>query len=200
MYIPKINQETDHTEIVNFMKRFSFGTIISNVLGKVTATHLPFLITENEGQVLVKSHFAKANEHWQHIENQEVLVIFTEPHAYISPRHYDNVQNVPTWNYLAVHAYGEAKILYQPQETTAILEATINQYEPNYIHQWQGLSEQYKANMTKGIVAFEIKITELQAKKKLSQNRSDAEKTKIKEALSESSNTTEKLVAEYMKH
>ena len=199
MYIPKINLTTDKNEIVAFMKQFSFATIITAKDDFPIATHLPFLVTAKDDNVVLTAHFAKANEHWEEIENNKVLVIFSEPHAYISTKNYDKELNVPTWNYISIHAYGQGKLITETEKTFEVLEATIDNYETSYRQQWDNLPEDYKLKMSKGIVAFEIIVTDLQAKKKLSQNRTDNEKKKIIETLSKSKDTNEQLIAEYMK-
>ena len=199
MYIPKVNIATDKTEIIEFMKRFSFATIITSKDNFPTATHLPFVVTTKDDHVVLTSHFAKANEHWQDIENNSVLVIFSEPHAYISTKNYDKELNVPTWNYISIHAYGQGKIITEQEKTFEILEATIDNYETEYRQHWDNFPEEYKLKMSKGIVAFEILVTDLQPKKKLSQNRTDTEQKKIIETLSNSKNTNEIIIAEYMK-
>nr|WP_295675916.1 FMN-binding negative transcriptional regulator [uncultured Mucilaginibacter sp.] len=127
-----------------------------------------------------------------------VLVIFTEPHAYISPKNYEKVENVPTWNYLAVHAYGKFNILEGEEHKTALLKATITNFEAEYMKQWNSLADQYKRNMMKGIVAFEVVVDDLQAKAKLSQNRSQTERENIVGALNHSDNTSDKDTAAYM--
>lgn len=198
MYIPKTNLMTNKTEIVEFMKRFSFATIITSKDNFPTATHLPFVVTTKDDNIVLSSHFAKANEHWQDIENNSVLIIFSEPHAYISTKNYDTEHNVPTWNYISIHAYGQGKLILETEKTFEILEATIDNYETSYRQQWDSFPEDYKLKMSKGIVAFEILVTDLQAKKKLSQNRTDMEQRKIINTLSKSKDTNEKITAEYM--
>lgn len=199
MYTPRINEFTGKEEIVNFMRRFSFATIVTARDGRPQATHLPFLVEERQNGLTLTSHFARANTQWKEIETDQVLVIFTEPHAYISPSHYERVQNVPTWNYIAVHAYGEGKIMEDTAQVIRVLENTINQYESAYLDQWNGLGEDYKFGLMKGIVAFEITVTDLQAKKKLSQNKTENEKENIVRSLSGSKMTHEQWVAEYMR-
>ena len=198
MYIPKNFLTTDRDEIVSFMKQYSFGTIINTQNNYPIATHLPFLISVKDDQVILSAHFAKANPQWEIIAGNPSLVIFSEPHAYISPQHYDKELNVPTWNYFSVHAYGQGHLISDDDQTYKILEATINSYEPAYKKQWDGLPEEYKSKMIKGIVAFEIVVSDLQAKKKLSQNRTDIEKEKIIAHLSASENQNEKDIARYM--
>jgi transcriptional regulator len=198
MYIPKINLTTNKDEILAFMKQFSFATIITSKNNFPVATHLPFVVTAKDDDVILTSHFAKANEHWKEIENNNVLVIFSEPHAYISPRHYDKELNVPTWNYISIHAYGQGKLITETAKTFEVLESTISNYEIEYKHQWDNFPEEYKLKMAAGIVAFEIVVTELQGKKKLSQNRTDTEQQKIIETLSKSNDSNEQLIADYM--
>jgi transcriptional regulator len=199
MYIPKINLTTDKDEIVLFMRQFSFATIITSKDNLPVATHLPFVVTFQQDNVILTSHFAKANQQWQEIENNKVLVIFSEPHAYISTKNYENEINVPTWNYISIHAYGQGNIITETEEVFKVLEATINNYDTSFKQQWDKLPEDYKLKMANGIVAFEIHVTELQAKKKLSQNRTDLEKQKIIDTLSKSNDTNEQLIAEFMK-
>jgi transcriptional regulator len=199
MYIPKINLTTDKDEIVLFMRQFSFATIITSKDNLPVATHLPFVVTFQQDNVILTSHFAKANQQWQEIENNQVLVIFSEPHAYISTKNYENEINVPTWNYISIHAYGQGNIITETEEVFKVLEATINNYDTSFKQQWDKLPEDYKLKMANGIVAFEIHVTELQAKKKLSQNRTDLEKQNIIDTLSKSNDTNEQLIAEFMK-
>ncbi|HRN55880.1 MAG TPA: FMN-binding negative transcriptional regulator [Agriterribacter sp.] len=199
MYIPRINAMTDREEAVAFMKQFNFATIITAKENLPVATHLPFLVAVRDDKIILTSHFAKANEQWKAIVEHKVLVIFTEPHAYISPRNYDKELNVPTWNYISVHAYGQGRLVIQTDKVIEILEATIGNYELAYMQQWNGLPDDYKLKMIKGIVAFEIEVTELQAKKKLSQNKSETEQRKIISSLSGSSNDNERHIADYMK-
>lgn len=190
---------TDKAEIVEFMKRFSFATIITAKDNYPIATHLPFLVTRTDDHIILTSHFAKANEQWKDIENNNVLVIFSEPHAYISPQNYDKELEVPTWNYISVHSYGKAAVVTEQERVINILEKTIDNYDLSYRQQWNKLPNDYKSGMTKGIVAFEILVADIQAKKKLSQNKTDNEQRKIIDTLSNSCDTNEKLIADYMK-
>jgi transcriptional regulator len=198
MYIPHFNAFTDGQEIIAFMRRYSFATIVTAVNGVPEATHLPFLVKEENGEVYLLSHFAKANPQSAQIINNTSLVIFTEPHAYISPQNYEKEENVPTWNYIAVHAYGKAVILEGEHKKSELLKHTIEYYDAGYLQQWDNLTDQYKSKMMKGIVAFEIEVTDLQAKNKLSQNRSEIEKENIIHSLGQSSDTNEKEIAAYM--
>ena len=147
----------------------------------------------------MRSHFAKANPQANDSMDTNVLVIFTEPHAYISPKHYEKIENVPTWNYLAVHAYGICKLLEGEENKAALLRATINTYEADYLKQWDNLPDLYRHKMMNGITAFEVVVDDLQAKAKLSQNRSEIERENIIAQFDQSSDSNEKDIAAYMK-
>ncbi|MGL4631565.1 MAG: FMN-binding negative transcriptional regulator [Leadbetterella sp.] len=200
MYIPKINLTTDKAEIVTIMKQFSFATLITAKNELPIATHLPFVVEEKDDSIVLTSHFAKANEQWKDIENHNVLVVFSEPHAYISTGNYEKELNVPTWNYISVHAYGQGKVIADTEMTFEVLRKTINTFEASYQQKWDNFPQEYKQGMVKGIVAFEITIKDLQAKKKLSQNKTESEQKNIIETLSQSKDTNEKRIAEYMKN
>jgi len=198
MYIPKHFKGRGPESAIAFMQRFNFATMITSVDGVPQATHLPFVIKAVGEKITLTSHLAKANGHWKHIEDNTNLVIFSEPHAYISPRHYEKAENVPTWNYLAVHAYGKAKLASDEHEVLAILEQMMMAYEPAYKDQWDSLPTAFKQKKVRGICAFSIEVTDLQSKEKLSQNKSDAEREAIITTLSESSSTNENVLAAYM--
>jgi len=191
---------TDGTEVLTFMQQYSFATIVSIQNNLPVATHLPFVIKEDEQQITLLSHFAKANGQIAGIAGQEVLVIFAEPHAYISPSNYEKQQNVPTWNYVAVHAYGEIKIITDDDKAMLLLEDMINTFEEGYLKQWQSLDQSYRQKMLKGITAFDIAVNKIEGKKKLSQNRSELERESIISNLNKSLHTSEKTIAAYMEN
>lgn len=198
MYTPKHFLGKDRKSAVAFMKRFNFGTIVTSVNEIPVATHLPFIIDERDEEVIIISHFAKANPHWKHIEFHENLIIFTEPHAYVSTKHYEKKENVPTWNYISVHAYGRGKIITEQFGIFAVLEKMIDGFEAVYKNQWNELSMDYRTKMSNGIVAFEIHVNKIESKEKLSQNKKENERNNIISSLSKSQNTNEKIIAEYM--
>src|SRR5690606_19641905 len=114
---------------------------------------------DSSDKLILSSHFAIANEQAKYIEANTSLIIFTEPHAYISPVHYDKQESVPTWDYIAVHAYGKAKIAEDEITKIKALEQMIRFYEKDYLQQWESLSYKFKKGMMRGIVAFEIEVT-----------------------------------------
>lgn len=199
MYIPKHYSVTDKAEILGFMRQYSFAAIVTVKDNFQTATHLPFLVSEEGEDVILTSHFARANPQWSEISNNLTLVIFSEPHAYVSPKHYDKEQNVPTWNYISVHAYGKGAVISETKKTFDVLEKMIDVYEADYKKQWDRLPADYKHKMAKAIVAFEIRVTDLQAKKKLSQNKTEQERRRIIESFSQSDSENERVISKFMK-
>ncbi|MES2702215.1 MAG: FMN-binding negative transcriptional regulator [Bacteroidota bacterium] len=200
MYIPREYEQKDQAEIIAFMKRYSFAIVVTHGDDDIPlATHLPFYVYAHNDEVHLTAHFAMGNLQWKGIEDKNVLVIFSQPHAYISPSHYSREQSVPTWNYVAVHAHGKCRVITDTNEGVGILEQMIMQSEPAYKQQWDGLSPEYKAALYKGIVPIDITITKLEAVNKLSQDKSEHERHKIIDTLSSSTDTAEQDIAEYMK-
>ncbi|MCF3111882.1 FMN-binding negative transcriptional regulator [Niabella sp. CC-SYL272] len=200
MYIPSINRITNNNEIRAFIERFSFGTIVTaGTDGLPVATHLPFLVEQDDDALVLVSHFAKANPQWKHIENNEqVLVLFQEPHAYISPFHYEKELNVPTWNYMAAHVYGEGSLITEQDAVFRVLDQTVAHYEAAYKVRYDQLPNDFKFKMSQGIVAFKIRATDIQAKQKLSQNKTAAEQERIIHTLSQSQDSSARYIAAYM--
>ncbi len=128
------------------------------------------------------------------------MIIFQEPHAYVSPSLYQDLLNVPTWNYVTVHAYGKAKIFKTVEENLALLEKMIAAFDEKYFkNQWSEIPVDYKIRQAKGIVAFEIEVDDLQAKKKLNQNKDLQDAENVIEAFEKSDNTNELQIARFMK-
>lgn len=199
MYTPNHYKLTDQTEIISFMRAYSFATIVTTYKNRQTATHLPFAVTEKEGTVYIHSHFAKANEQSKEACENDALVIFTEPHAYISTKNYDHEKNVPTWNYMAVHVYGKVEIITEKEEIFKELDLMIDFFEKEYKMQWDSLPTLYREGMAKAIVPFRIRVNEIQAKKKISQNRTATERERIIATLEKENNTAANAIADMMK-
>ena len=200
MYIPKHFEEKDIKKLVEFMKEFNFAVLISANENKPTATHLPFIIEEAGEEIILKSHMAKANPQWKSFKGKdEVLVIFSEPHAYISPSLYDHERNVPTWNYVAVHAYGIPELITGEKDTVSLLESTFDTFEKAYKTQWDNLEADYKNKLLKGITAFKIKVNKLEGKFKLSQNKTNEERERIINSLKSTEDDIKNALADYMK-
>lgn len=199
MYIPKHFLSEDEEEAIGFMKQYSFATIITVKDNFQTASHLPFLVSKENDKIILTSHFAKANKQWPEIKDNSVLVVFSEPHAYVSPKHYDKEMSVPTWNYISVHAYGKGQVIEDDEKSFFLLEQMIDTYEADYKKQWVNLPTDYKLKMLNGIVMFQISVTDLQAKRKLSQNKNETERQRIIQSFSNSNNDNEKQIGFFMK-
>lgn len=199
MYTPGLYQFQDQQEMLQFMKHYSFATIITVKDNVPIATHLPFSIDQVADQIILSSHFGAANEQAKYIEENTSLVIFSEPHAYISPSHYDKHESVPTWDYIAVHAYGKCRVITDEAIKIKMLEQMIHTYEKEYMQQWDTLSDKFKTGMMKGIVAFELEVTDLQGSKKLSQNKTVAERERIIQHLEHSTASVEQELAKHLK-
>lgn len=199
MYTPSRHKESDPKALLEFMKKYSFATMVTAGNEKPIATHVPFVVEEQQGKIFLLTHIARANDQWKDFENRQVLVIFYEPHAYVSAKFYNNKEDVPTWNYAAVHAYGTAKILSSREEIEQLFIKTFNFYDPSFHEQYKNdLSEEYKVKLINRIVACEIEVTELQGKKKLSQNYSVEEVKRIIDEFSHSNNSLVKTTGEMM--
>jgi len=192
MYIPKAFREDDLNTLHKFMREYSFATLITQHEGVPFATHLPFILDAQRGQNgSLLAHMARANPQWHDFASeQEVLVIFQGPHAYVSPSWYEVELSVPTWNYAVVHAYGIPRLLEDNEELYKLLKILIETHEAQFESPWPfQLPDDYLQKMMHGIVGFEIEITRLEGKFKMSQNRTESERENVIAALQESSDT-----------
>lgn len=174
MYTPEIYKDQDPESIRAFLKENSFGILINQTNGKLCATHIPIELEINtEEKEILQGHISKLNPQAEGFaENDQVLAVFTGPHSYISSSWYDH-ENVPTWNYIAVHVYGRIKIVDEAS-TIEQLKKLVDKYEANSENpvRVEDLSAKTMRE-ARGIFGFEIEIDEIQATKKLSQNRDD---------------------------
>ena len=174
MFIPDIYKNENQEDIIDFLHKNSFGILVNQTNGKLWATHIPLeLGTNKEGKTILEGHISKENPQWKGFEeNDQILAVFSGPHSYISPSWYDH-ENVPTWNYIAVHVYGKIKII-KGDAVIESLKRLVDKYEKNSENpvRIEDLSEKTMMQ-SRGIVAFEIEIEEIQAQHKMSQNRDD---------------------------
>ena len=193
MYTPDIYKNENQEEIEKFLRENSFGILINQTNGKLWATHIPLeLATNVEGKTILEGHISKENLQWNgFLESNEVLAVFSGPHSYISSSWYDH-ENVPTWNYIAVHVYGKIKII-EGQAVIDSLEKLVDKYEQNRENptRIENLSEKTMMQ-ARGIVAFEIEIEKIEATRKMSQNRDSKNYQNIISEL-EKSNTADSL-------
>ena len=199
MYIPRAFEVTDRERLFAFIRANSFGILFSQSNGQPCATHLPFLLeTDNGPHGTLRGHFARANPHWQVIEG-EGLVVFSGPHAYISPTWYEAENTVPTWNYTAVHAYGHITLIQDKEELLQLVQDTVHFYEASMPTPWQfDSSHEFYRKMVGGIVGFTIEITRLEGKWKLNQNHPLERQQKVVKALQHSKDQNEQAIAALM--
>lgn len=196
MYTPKKMVMADSENIAAFIAGNSFGLMVSPSL---TATHLPFVFYPDEGtRGMLYGHVARANPHWKELEGQQVLVAFTGPHAYISPTWYQATEAVPTWNYAAVHCYGTVEML-DAEETERAMKVLVNTFEPGLMEKRQLMPAEFVSKKRQAIVAFKIRLDDIQAKEKLGQHRSEDDQRGVLAALESSPRTDNQQLADYMK-
>ena len=194
MYTPKFNQVTDRSILVEAMRAYSFAILFGPGL---EATHLPLIVKDEGEHGLLMGHFAKANPHWQALAGGDTMVVFPGPHSYVSPSLYNDPLSVPTWNYIAVHAYGTLELIEDPGAKSALLEELIQTHEPAYLNQWHGMPEGYRRTMLTGIMGFRIPIARIEGKFKISQNRGSEEQRNVQRAQAAGSHD-EKELARWM--
>ena len=201
MYTPPAFREDDLQTIHALMRDNSFAILVTQQDGVPLATHLPFMLDTERGPYgTLVAHMARANTQWHTFaEAHEALVIFQGPHAYVTPSWYDPGLNVPTWNYAAVHAYGVPRVIEDEAALYAMLSRLTATHEANFELPWlfEMGADDFRGKL-KGIVGFEMEITRLEGKMKLSQNRSQADQARVAAALAESPDTTVASVGQLM--
>ena len=184
MYIPEHFRNADRATALAFMRANPFAILVSNKEEGPFATHVPVVIRESGDHLAIRGHVAKANPHWRYLgTDPKCLMIFHGPHAYISPTNYETREVVPTWNYGAIHVYGETRTYSANEELLSMLHDLIPTFEAAYGEQWASLSDAYRERMLSHIVGFEMAVTRLEAKFKLSQNRTKQEQQNIIDSL-----------------
>jgi transcriptional regulator len=184
MYTPKFNQLNDRAILLEAMRAYSFAILAGPQSpdpsgAPLAATHLPLIVKDEGEHGLIEGHFAKANKHWQGLAGRETLVIFPGPHSYVSPRNYVEELSVPTWNYIAVHAYGTLELVEDDAAKESLVKALIAVHEPTYAEQWDRLPAGFHRAMLAGIMGFRIPIARIEGKFKLSQNRRIEERRNV---------------------
>ena len=161
---------------IPLIRAYPFASLISNDDdGLPFVTPLPLHLIEEGGHTLLLGHCAKPNPHWRYLQTRpKAVVTFMGPHAYMTPRVYPDLVRVPTWSYITVHCTVEARLIEHFDDKDRLLKHLIADHDPAYADQWRGLGEDYQHKMMNGIVAFELKVLELQCKVKLNQHRPEA--------------------------
>ncbi len=200
MYIPEHFRVRDRAHAITFMRANPFAILISSTDEGPFATHLPLSVRGTDDQLLLRGHVAKANPHWRYLERQPpCLTIFHGPHAFIPTTNYTTRETVPTWNYGAVHVYGNARLFGSEEELQSMLHELIETFEPAFADQWASLRDAYRERMVSHIVGFEITVTKLEAKFKLSQNRTPEEQANVIRSLEKAEDTTVSGVSRLMR-
>jgi len=184
MYSPKFNQIADRSLLIEAMQAYSFAILIGpqttpEAPTPLVATHLPLVIKDEGEHGLIEGHFAHANPHWKSLANREVLVVFPGPHSYVSPTNYVEELSVPTWNYIAVHAYGTLQLVEDEAGKDALLAGLIQSTEPAFADKWRSMPDGFRRTMLAGIQGFRIPIARIEGKFKISQNRAPQERINV---------------------
>ena len=190
----------DENEIYDFIRHNSFAILVSSNKNILNATHIPLLLRQNESDKgVLYGHTAKANYQMNDI-SENVLVIFPGAHKYISSSWYESDQSVPTWSYLSVHVYGRIKLLEDRESKIRIVKETVEYFEgKDSTYKLENLKEKYFGNLLNGITAFKIEISEIEGKKKISQNHSEERQNLVINQLEKMQDTDSKLIADKMK-
>ncbi len=201
MYIPASFAETDPDKLFDFIERHSFATLISTNQTEPLASHLPLLIERQAGtHGCLLGHMARANPQWKGTDGQRVLAIFHGPHAYISPTWYEAQQVVPTWNYVAVHAYGTLRVDEDGDRLLQRLRQTINVYEAGMPSPWpiDAQDGNFINRLLEAIVGFEIELDRIEGKWKLNQNHPLERRNRVIRALREQGDQNSRSIADLM--
>jgi transcriptional regulator len=186
MYTPRFNQVTNRALLLEAMRAYPFAILFgpngARPDDEMRATHLPLVVKDQGDHGLIEGHFAKANTHWAALAGRETLVVFPGPHSYVSPALYEEPLSVPTWNYIAIHAYGTLTLVEDEAGKEALLASLIAAHDPAYLDQWHSLPEGYRRTMLGNIVGFRIPIARIEGKFKLSQNRAQRERRNVQSA------------------
>jgi transcriptional regulator len=201
MYVPPAFAETDQDKLHDFIASHSFGLLVSTLGGEPFATHLPLLLDRGAGpHGTLVGHLARANPHWHGLEGQTVLAVFAGPHAYVSPTWYEADDVVPTWNYVAVHAYGTCRLVDDAEALADILAATVDTYERSMAKPWSiDTGSDFFRKMARAVVGFRVEISRLEGKWKLNQNHPRARREKVIRVLERSEDQDAAAIARLMR-
>ncbi len=187
-------------QVEDFLKKNTFAALVSMVEGKLWATHIPMMLGKNQaGEQVLWAHVSKGNPQWKEIaEQKEVMAIFQGPHTFVTSDWYDH-QNVSTWNYVAVHVYGKARLL-DGDDLRSTVRHLVEHYEsPHSKGHINNLDEKYLNQQFRGIMGIELKVERIEAAFKMSQNRDESNYENIIEKLEERNENDDKKVAEFMR-
>ena len=186
VYLPPVFTETRPEVLIAHIERYDFGLLVSHGEQGLVASHVPFLVERRADQLYLQGHLARPNPQLADLaQSGEALAVFAGPHAYISPRWYASGPAVPTWNYADVHAYGAVRLIDDVEQLRDLVRRLSQRHESDSKMPWR-MEDQpadYMSGMLRGIVGFEICVTRIEVKFKLSQNRPVADRPRIAAAL-----------------
>jgi transcriptional regulator len=200
VYLPPHFTETREEVLAAHIERFDFALLVTHG-SELIASQVPILAGRRDGKLYLQGHLARPNPQCGDLDGGEVLTIFNGPHAYVSPSWYAAGPAVPTWNYASVHAYGRARAISDKDWLRDFLVQLSERHEAREAAPWrmQELPEPFLAGMLNGIVGFEIAVSRLEGKFKLSQNRPAGDKPRIVAALETRGDSDSRGVAQLMR-
>ena len=201
IYLPPAFAARDDDAVAQIIRDYPFATLITPTDGEPQITHLPLLHhAEPSPHGTIIGHVARANPHWRHLGGGASLAIFHGPHAYVSPSWYSEpAAMVPTWNYVVVHVHGDVEVVDDPAAALATVQELTRRFEAPQPAPWHLQLEGPRLDAMLGaIVAFRMRVTRVDAKFKLSQNRSDADQARVIAALADQGYAEASATAEWM--
>src|SRR5215470_2514228 len=179
MYVPEHFAERDLAAALALVRARPFALLTSARPGEApAATHLPLYLDEKSGERgTLLGHVARANPHWRHFDGRTpALAVFQGPHAYVSARWFPGVRHVPTWNYVAVHAIGTPHVITDPTRVFGLLRTLMSENDHGLPSEARAVGKgpreladipfAHLDKLLRGIVAFELPIERLEAKRK----------------------------------
>jgi transcriptional regulator len=167
MYLRPAFVETDLDRIEALIRAHNFGLLVTSGATGMDASHLPIAVWRDGDGLILRGHLAAANPQCAAFEGGAALLIFSGPHAYISPSWYKTQPAVPTWDYSAVHVHG----ILEPEHAHEPMLDQMAEHDPGHFDV-RDLAEKYREMMYKGIRSFRLRSTRIEAQWKMSQNRS----------------------------
>ena len=205
MYRPAAFRQDDLTALHAQIESTGLALLTSNGPAGLQATHLPLLLAAEDGEFgTLYGHFARANPHWQALDGQEALAVFSGPDAYVHPGWYpgkaEHGRVVPTWNYIAVHAWGPVETFDEPARLLELLARLTARHEAGRPKPWSldDAPAEYIERQLRAIVGFALPIHRLEGQWKLSQNRQVADRAGVREGLAASDNPRDRELAARM--
>ena len=207
MYVPPHFLEDDKAALHQAIGETRLATLVTLGSEGMEASHVPILLDEGEGPYgAIRGHLARANPQWRRaLAETPALAMFLGPDAYVSPNWYATKREtgkvVPTWNYLAIHAYGRVEFFEDAERLRAIVTSLTQRHEGRREKPWAvtDAPEDYIQAQLRGIIGFRLPIDRLEGKWKLSQNRPEADRRGVIEGLEGEGGALESTIAQRMK-